>query len=193
MTTMHAITDFFLEIDALKLVNRKTYVKGGERVENSAEHSWQLAMACWHLAEHFNLSVNQERLIKMALLHDLGEIDAGDTFLYSPKRADAHIEERKGIERLQSHQGNAIADLLSLWDEQETGDSLETKLLKAVDRLLPFMHNVATQGKAWQENQVKRSQVAAAHAFIQQDFPEMHAWMGENIQMAVNNGWLKDE
>lgn len=193
MTSMHDITDFFLDIDALKLVNRKTYVKGGGRVENSAEHSWQLAMACWHLAHHFQLNVNHERLIKMALVHDLGEIDAGDTFLYSPKRADAHIEERKGIERLQEHDGNAIPDLLPLWDEQETGQSLETKLLKAVDRLLPFMHNVATQGKAWQENGVRRQQVSAAHGFIKQDFPDIHAWMSEKIQLAVDNGWLKDE
>ncbi|HAM61648.1 MAG TPA: phosphohydrolase, partial [Psychrobacter sp.] len=105
------VTHFLLELDALKRVNRRSYVTNTDRRENSAEHSWHLAMACWSIAELFELDVNHEQLLKMALVHDLGEIDAGDTFLYADTRQDAHIKERDGIARLQSERGNGIADL----------------------------------------------------------------------------------
>jgi len=129
-------TDFLLELDALKLVNRRTYIVGGIRIENSAEHSWHLAMACWSISQSFNIKLSLEKLLKLALVHDLGEIDAGDTPLYSNDRADAHNAERAGVKRLESHQGNGITDLSELWEEQENGNSVETKLLKVVDRLL---------------------------------------------------------
>ncbi|MGI9339369.1 MAG: HD domain-containing protein, partial [Psychrobacter sp.] len=150
---MEDITHFLLELDALKHVNRRNYITHHVdtdadvdelRVENSAEHSWHLAMACWSIAELFELEVNHEQLLKMALIHDLGEIDAGDTFLYANTRQDAHIEERDGIARLQSERGNGIADLSKIWEEQETGNSAETQLLKVVDRLLPFLLNLNT-------------------------------------------------
>ena len=108
---MEDVTHFLLELDALKRVNRRSYVTNTDRRENSAEHSWHLAMACWSIAELFELEVNHEQLLKMALIHDLGEIDAGDTFLYADTRQDAHIKERDGIARLQSERGNGIADL----------------------------------------------------------------------------------
>jgi len=190
-TTIHNITDFFYALDELKLVNRKSYVTGAERVENSAEHSWHLAMACWAMAEHLPYDYNQEKLIKLALVHDLGEIYAGDTFLYSDKRQQADEEERKGIELLQAHIGNPISELLTLWDEQEYGESEETKLLKVMDRILPFLLNVQSQGKAWLENDVHVSQVEKAHTFIANINPDVHAWFKEKIALAVSQGWLK--
>jgi putative hydrolase of HD superfamily len=190
-TTIHNITDFFYALDELKLVNRKSYVTGAERVENSAEHSWHLAMACWTMAEHLPYDYDQEKLIKLALVHDLGEIYAGDTFLYSDKRQQADEEERKGIELLQAHIGNPISELLTLWDEQEYGESEETKLLKVMDRILPFLLNVQSQGKAWLENDVHVSQVEKSHAFIADINPDVHAWFKEKIALAVSKGWLK--
>lgn len=187
-----AITQYLLELDALKLVNRRTYIDGGTRVENSAEHSWHLAMACWTISRSFKLDISEEKLLKLALIHDLGEIDAGDTFLYDTNRSTAHNAERDGIKRLESHYGNAITELSVLWEEQETGTSRETKLLKAVDRLLPFLHNINSDGRTWQESSVKKSQVANAHAFIANDFPEIHAWMVDNLNIAVQKGWLID-
>lgn len=91
-------------------------------------------MACWVMAEHLPYGYNQEKLIKLALVHDLGEIHAGDTFLYSNERSKADEEERKGIELLQQHIGNPISELLTLWDEQEYGESEETKPLKVMER-----------------------------------------------------------
>ena len=150
-------------------------------------------MACWSIAELFELEVNHEQLLKMALIHDLGEIDAGDTFLYANTRQDAHIEERDGIARLQSERGNGIADLSKIWEEQETGNSAETQLLKVVDRLLPFLLNLNTEGKTWRELGVTRSQVAGAHAFIQDSFAPIHKWLSHNIDYATQQGWLIDK
>mgnify|MGYP003614229056 FL=1 len=189
-TDIEGITHFLLELDALKRVNRRSYVTGTTRLENSAEHSWHLAMACWSIAERFKLDLNHEKLLKMALVHDLGEIDAGDTFLYASNRSTAHIEERAGIDRLQAERGNGIADLSQLWEEQETGNSKETQLLKVVDRLLPFLLNLNTNGKTWIELGVTRTQVAGAHAFIKDSFPSMHEWMSKQIEYATEQGWL---
>lgn len=187
------ITQYLLELDALKLINRRTYIDGGLRLENSAEHSWHLAMACWTVSKSFNLDVCDAKLLKLALIHDLGEIDAGDTFLYATDRSAAHTAEREGVKRLERHRGNAITDLSELWEEQETGTSLETKLLKVVDRLLPFLHNIHSDGKTWREMGVKKSQVANAHAFIADDFPDIHAWMMHHLNVAVEKGWLLDD
>ena len=186
------VTHFLLELDALKRVNRRSYVTHTTRRENSAEHSWHLAMACWSIAELFELDVNHERLLKMALVHDLGEIDAGDTFLFASSRSDAHIEERAGIARLQAERGNGIANLVEIWEEQETGSSKEAQLLRVVDRLLPFLLNLNTEGKTWIESDVTRSQVAAALAFIEHSFPVIHDWLTENIAYATQQGWLID-
>ncbi len=189
---LNDITEYLLELDALKLVNRRTYIDGGLRLENSAEHSWHLAMACWTISRSFKLNVSEEKLLKLALIHDLGEIDAGDTFLYDSNRSQAHTAEREGVKRLEAHKGNAVIELSELWEEQEMGTSLETKLLKVVDRLLPFLHNINSEGKTWQESGVKYSQVANAHAFIADDFPDIYMWMTGQLNLAVAEGWLID-
>lgn len=186
------ITHFLLELDALKRVNRRSYVTHTSRRENSAEHSWHLAMACWSIAELFELDVNHEKLLKMALVHDLGEIDAGDTFLFASSRDLAHLEERAGIARLQAERGNGIATLSEIWEEQETGSSKEVELLRVVDRLLPFLLNLNTEGKTWSESEVTRSQVASALAFIKNSFPTIHDWLTKNIEYATEQGWLVD-
>lgn len=186
------VTNFLLELDALKRVNRRSYVTQTTRKENSAEHSWHLAMACWSIADLFALDVNHERLLKMALVHDLGEIDAGDTFLYAKARNTAHVEERAGIARLQAERGNGISNLGEVWEAQETGHSKESQLLRVIDRLLPFLLNLNTNGKTWIELGVTRSQVAGAHAFIKDSFPSIHDWLSQNIDYATQQGWLID-
>lgn len=191
-TDINDVTHFLLELDALKRVNRRSYVTGTTRLENSAEHSWHLAMACWSIAELFKIDVNQEKLLKMALVHDLGEIDAGDTFLYADTRGDAHLEERAGIARLQSERGNGIVDLSAVWEEQETGSSREAQLLRVVDRILPFLLNLNTNGKTWVDSNVTRSQVSSAHEFIKDSFPSIHDWLAEQIEFATQQGWLID-
>ena len=121
-----AISDFILQLDALKSVNRRTYINGGERVENSAEHSWHLAMACWAFAALLQDDYDVPKLVKLALLHDLGEIGAGDTFLYSDNRDNAHINERESVKQIAAHPGNPIKDIVELWEEQRARSILKT-------------------------------------------------------------------
>lgn len=185
-----AISDFMLKLDALKSVNRRTYINGGERVENSAEHSWHLAVACWAFAELLQDDYDVPKLIKLALLHDLGEIGAGDTFLYSNNRGNAHVEERASVKQIASHPGNPIGDIVDLWEEQEAGESKESKLLKVIDRLLPFLHNISSQGRAWQDNGIHKSQVLKMHQFIERESPEIYDWFIEKLEYAVGQGWL---
>lgn len=187
---VESTADFLLQMDQLKLVNRRTYINGGERVENSAEHSWHLAMACWAYAELLEEEYDINKLIKLALLHDLGEIKAGDTFLYSQNRDDAHIEERTGVEEIASHPGNPIENIVELWEEQETGESKEAKLLKVIDRLLPFLHNITSEGRAWQDNGIHQEQVLKMHQFIERDSPEIYRWFLSKLEYAVDQGWL---
>jgi putative hydrolase of HD superfamily len=185
------ISEFLLELDLLKGIKRRTYINGGERLENSAEHSWHLAMACWAFAELLQDDFDLLKLMKMALVHDLGEIDAGDTFLYSEQRSDAHVAERQCIERIASHGGNSIENLVELWQEQDRGESKEARLLKIIDRLLPFLHNMTSQGQAWKDNNIQKSQVMKMHQFIEQENPEIYAWFTAKLEYAVAQGWLK--
>ncbi len=187
---MPELTNFFIHLDELKAVQRRTYIRGGERRENSAEHSWHLAMACWAYAEALDDSFDVDKLIKLALLHDLGEIGAGDTFLYSPNRGTAHLKERESVAGTAGHPGNSIPGLLELWDEQEAGRSKEAKLLKVVDRLLPFLHNVTSEGRAWRDNGIHKDQVLKMHSFIEDESPEVWGWLRSKIDLAVEEGWL---
>lgn len=182
--------DFLLQLDPLKAVNRRNYINGGERLENSAEHSWHLAMACWAFAELLDDEFDKESIIKLALVHDLGEMDPGDTYLYSKDRRQAYIKERQCVERIESHHGNPIGNLMELWDEQETGNSKEARLLKVVDRLLPFLHNMNSEGGAWPDNGIHKSQVLEMHQFIENENPEIYQWFLSNIDYAVEQGWL---
>lgn len=108
-------------------------------------------------------------------------------------RKDATGPERQCVVRLAEHAGNSAEDFISLWDEQETGVSREARALKIVDRLLPFMLNVNSQGRAWRENSVAQSQGRRAHEFIADEFPTLHQWMSDRVDEAVAKGWLKDE
>lgn len=190
---MDKLADFFWSLDALKLIERRSYVGAGVRKENSAEHSWHLAMACWAFAETFDRKVSMEKLLKLALIHDLGETHAGDTFLYDAARSSAHTQERKGVEVFAAHQGHNISDMLALWDEQEYGNSEETRLIKVVDRLLPLILNLHSEGLPWREHKVTRSQVYRMHHFIRDLEPEIFVWIEAQIQRAVNQGWLIDD
>lgn len=184
------ISDFLLELDSLKSINRRTYISGGQRVENSAEHSWHLAIACWAFAEMLQDKYDMEKLIKLALIHDLGEIGAGDTFLYSDARSKAHVAERKCVEEIASHKGNPIVGIVDLWDEQEIGNSREARLLKVIDRLLPFLHNITSEGRAWQDNGIHKDQVLKMHQFIEAESSEIYTWFVSKVEYSVEQGWL---
>ena len=186
------LANFLLEIDRLKTINRRSYISDGKRLENSAEHSWHVAMCAWALSNYLAWEVSAEKLLKLALVHDLGEIELGDTFLYASERQGASDKERAAVCRLARNHIGLIADLEALWEEQERGQTREARLLKIADRLLPFLLNLANEGRTWRENGIRRSQVLERHAFIESEAPELFEWFTTQLRDAVAKGWLAD-
>jgi putative hydrolase of HD superfamily len=152
---------FIVEIDRLKSVLRRTLLTDGSRRENSAEHSWHVALMASILAEHAHAEVNVRRVIEMLLVHDLVEIDAGDTFAYDAAgNVDRAARERAAADRLfallppdQNHH------FRQLWEEFEEGRSAESRYAIALDRLQPLLQNVYSQGGAWRSHGVTREQI----------------------------------
>jgi putative hydrolases of HD superfamily len=191
-SSLPQLADFLLRFDGLKMVERRTYIAGGQRRENSAEHSWHAAIAAWSLASYLRWDVSIGKLLQLALVHDLGELEAGDTFLYSEGREAGVQRERECVGRIAAKHPHLIPDLAELWEEQERGETREARLVKIADRLLPFMHNLASEGRAWKENSIARSQVLRMHAFIERDAPDLFAWIKQQLDAAVARGWLID-
>ncbi len=156
---------FLMEIDRLKEVLRQTYLTTeSRRRENSAEHSWHLALMAMVLAEYADEPArDMGRVIKMVLIHDLVEIDAGDTYIYDTQaQARKLSEERRAAERifglLPSDQAE---EFRALWEEFEARETPEARFAAALDRLMPLLHNYHTQGVSWQEHQVRSDKVYA--------------------------------
>ena len=148
---------FILELDKLKQVLRQSYLTGKLRRENDAEHSWHLAMMALVLREYAaEPNINLQRVIAMVLVHDLVEIDAGDTFLYDAVgNMDKDAREQAAAERVFGLlPAEQCAELRGLWDEFEAGRTAEAHFARALDRVEPILLNVHTQGRTWREHQV---------------------------------------
>jgi len=160
--------DFLREIDQLKSVIRKSPLIDQSRKENSAEHSWHLAMYALILKDSSEKEINIERVIKMLLIHDIVEIDAGDHPLHETIDNSLQEEaERKAAERIFSllpdQQGN---ELKALWYEFEAAESNDAVFAKSLDRLQPLIHNVATNGGTWIEGNVSHEQVKQRYGAV---------------------------
>lgn len=165
--------DFLVEADRLKGVLRRTTLCDGSRAENSAEHSWHLALAALVLAEHAEPAVDALRAVRMLLVHDLVEIDAGDTFAYDAAANEGRAErERAAAARifglLPAAQG---AELRALWEEFEAGDTPDARFAAAVDRLQPLLANDRSGGGSWRAHAVARDQVLRRMAPIERALP----------------------
>jgi putative hydrolase of HD superfamily len=159
---------FVLEADKLKDVLRRSYLTSGERRENSGEHSWHTALLAMILAEYSNRSIDVCKVIRMMLIHDLVEIDAGDTFIYDAAgNANKAVRERAAAERvfglLPDDQRNAVRQL---WEEFELKQTAEAKFAQAMDRLMPVLHNYFTEGRSWREHNVTQEQALAKNKKI---------------------------
>jgi putative hydrolases of HD superfamily len=152
---------FLLEADRLKGIERRNLVLGGERRENTAEHSWHLALFALVLAEHSDRPVDVGRVIVMLLLHDLVEIDAGDTFAYDvAAHADKHEREQAAADRLFTLlPGTQGAELRAWWDEFEAAETPEARFANAVDRLQPLLLNHAAGGVSWREHGITSDRI----------------------------------
>ncbi|HUT34409.1 MAG TPA: HD domain-containing protein [Planctomycetota bacterium] len=185
--------EFLLECDKLKHVTRQSLLLNGERQENSAEHSWHLALMAVLLAEHAKeAGVDLLRVIKIALVHDLVEIDAGDTYIYDEEGArDKAAREQAAADRLFAllppDQG---AQLRALWDEYEAGQTAEARFTGALDRLQPLLLNFHTQGAQWRKHGVTVDQVLARNRGMEAGAPTLWAYAERLIRDAVARGYL---
>ena len=153
--------DFIVEIDRLKEIVRRTYLMDGSRREDDAEHSWHIAMMALVLSEHTNASCDMLRVVKMLLIHDIVEIDAGDAFIYDDKANEGKGErERMAAIRIFNILPEDQAEVyLDLWREFEERKTPESLFANSVDRLEPILQNYYTKGKTWQAHGIKPSQV----------------------------------
>lgn len=177
---------FLLEIDRLKSILRRTPLIDRSRRENSAEHSWHLAMYAMILAGSAGAAVDIERVIRMLLVHDIVEIDAGDHPLHEPVDARRQCElERRAAQRLFGILPAAqAAALIDLWREFEAGQSPDAAFARALDRLQPLLHNIATDGGTWAEADVAEMQVRERYGpAISAGSPELWA-MAERLVAA---------
>ena len=153
--------DFFREIDKEKFIGRQTYLTDGERKENDAEHAWHMAIMTVLLAENANEKIDVLKTVMMLLIHDLVEIDAGDTYAYDEEGKKTQRErEEKAAKRifglLPEEQGEK---LMALWEEFEAYETPEANFAHTMDNIQPVMLNDATDGKAWLEHGVHLSQI----------------------------------
>ena len=183
---------FLLEIDRLKQILRRTRIVGGERLENSAEHSWHIAMIALVLAEHANEPVDVPHVIKMLLVHDIVEIDAGDTFAYDPVGyLDKDAREQAAADRIFGLLPPDQRDeLRGLWDEFEAQATADARFANLCDRLMPSLQNYYNGGGTWREAAVDRSMVnhrlEPIHAA-----DAVHAYVTALLDDAVAQGMIR--
>jgi putative hydrolases of HD superfamily len=183
---------FIVEIDGLKSIVRRSYLINGTRRENSAEHSWHLAMLALILVEHSSEAIDLLRVLKMVLVHDLVEIDAGDTYIYDETAgADKGARELRAADRIFGILPEEQArELHRLWEEFEAQESPEARFAAALDRLMPLLHNYCTQGRSWREHGVCSQQVLDRTQQIRDGSErlwELARWL---ISDAVEQGYL---
>jgi putative hydrolase of HD superfamily len=187
--------EFIIEIDRLKQILRQTITTDESRQENSAEHSWHIALMAIILSEYAeDPRLDVFRVIKMLLIHDLVEIDAGDTFCYDDHaRESQHERELQAAKRIFTLLPTDQArQLQSLWAEFEARQTLNSRFANALDRLQPLINNYYTEGKAWQKHNVKRHQVVARNCWIKDGAPELWRYALRLIEDAVVRGILTE-
>lgn len=161
---------FILELDKLKAVLRQTPLPRIGRRENSAEHSWQLALMALVFAEHARAEIDVTRVVRMLLIHDVVEIDAGDAFIHDPvARAGAADRERAAADRIfPLLPVDQAATLRELWDEFDARQTADARFAHALDRLIPILHNFHAGGGSWVAHGITKSQVVARCQHMQE-------------------------
>lgn len=185
---------FILEIDKLKSVLRRSYLLNEDRHENSAEHSWHLSVMALTLAEHADAALDTLRVLKMLLVHDIVEIDSGDTYIYdqagnSTKAAREQEAAARIFGLLPSDQS---AELQELWHEFEARETPEARFAAALDRLMPLLHNYHTGGRSWQEHGITKQQVLTLNRHIADGSETLWEYAEALIEDAAARGYLTD-
>jgi putative hydrolase of HD superfamily len=184
--------EFLIEIDKLKSIQRKTKLIHEDRLENDAEHSWHLAMMALVLQGHANKEINLFKVIKMLLVHDLVEIDAGDTFAYDEQgHTDKAEREQKAAERIFGLLPEEQAkELMELWVEFEERATPEAAFASSLDRLQPIIHNYHNDGASWRQYGITSGQVLKRNAGINEGSTKLWSYTQDIVQQAVDKGIL---
>ena len=185
---------FTAEIDKMTSIFRRTSLIDKSRRENDAEHSWHIAVMSMLFEEYASEPVNVSRAVQMCVVHDLIEIYAGDTFAYDVKgNQDKAERENEAADKLFSQlpkeQGAMIR---SLWEEFDAMETADAKYAACMDRLQPFLHNTLTDGFTWVESGTSRAVVEKRMAVIKDFMPRVYEWISDNMDRAIEKGWLKD-
>ena len=190
---MQQIIDFILELDKLKAVTRKVRPRGLARYENTAEHSWQIALLALSLERYSAAPVKIDRVVKMLLVHDIGEIDAGDTIVF----AQEGWEEQKAAElrsvtrifgMLPEASGSAF---LALWKEFDQDETPEARFAHAADRAMPVLLNLSNQGGSWREHGISYERVVGRiQPEVQSGCPALWDYLAVCLEDARRSGWF---
>lgn len=185
--------EFIKEIDKIKYIQRRTKLINSNRCENDAEHSWHLAMMTLILAEHSNEPIDVLKVIKMVLIHDIVEIDAGDTFIYDTQKNHTNTaNEFEAAKRIFGILPTKQRDeLIDLWMEFEEGKTVDAKFAKAMDRLEPLLQNASNSGGTWTEYNVPYQKVYEKKKIIKNGSDSLWKYAEEIINQCVTEGILK--
>ena len=185
--------EFIKEIDKLKYIQRRTKLINSDRNENDAEHSWHLAMMAIILAQHSNVEIDLLKVVKMVLIHDIVEIDAGDTFIYDTAKNHTNTDEellaaRRIFGILPQEQSE---ELIAIWEEFEAGESAEAKFARTMDRLEPLLQNVSNNGGTWKEFNVDYQKVYGKKKVMENGSTTIWSYAEKLIDESVEKGFLK--
>ena len=185
--------NFIKEIDKVKYIQRKTKLFNSDRNENDAEHSWHLAMMTIVLAEHADAPIDVVKVLKMVLIHDIVEIDAGDTFIYDTAKNHSNTdEERLAANRIFGMLPKEQADeFIAVWEEFENGETNEAKFARSMDRLEPLLQNTSNKGGTWAEFGVNYTKVYEKKKVIKDGSSSIWDYAENLINESVEKGILK--
>lgn len=187
--------EFIREIDKEKFIQRQTYLTDGIRKENDAEHAWHMAIMTILLSEYANEKIDVLKTVTMLLLHDIVEIDAGDTYAYDE---DAKKTQREREVRASERIFGLLPDdqkerFQAIWEEFEAGETAEAKFARTMDNIQPIMLNAATDGKAWEEHGVRLEQIMNRNKNTAKGSQALWDYARRNfVEPNVENGKIKN-
>ncbi|MDI9482612.1 MAG: HD domain-containing protein [Bacillota bacterium] len=185
---------FIIETDKLKTIYRQSLISDKSRYENDAEHSWHLALMAVLLSEHTNEQVDLLKVIKMVIIHDIVEIDAGDTYCYDEKaKLDKREREEKCANRIFSLLPDDQRDeMFELWEEFEKMETAEAKFAAALDRLQPVLLNYTADGMSWKKHGISKKQVIERNRLMKDGSDKLWDYAKQIIEDAVKKGYVKE-
>lgn len=192
MSDIESILDFMVEAEKLKGILRKSRPVGSGRYENSAEHSWHVCLSALMLKNFANEDIDIDRVIRMLLIHDLGEIDAEDTIVYNSDKPELKAIEAAGILLVLSYLPETSRDeYISLWYEFEAGETADSRYARAIDRVPPLLQNLRDDVHGWKKNGISKEQIFSLNARIGFGSEALWAAVKARLEEGVEKGILR--